>query len=430
MYYHRARGDTMERKSYICIDLKSYYASVECVARKLDPFRTNLVVADPTRGPGALCLAISPAMKALGIRNRCRLYEIPRQVKYITAMPRMQLYMDVSAAIYKIYLEFIAPEDLFPYSIDECFIDVTPYLSLYQKTPKEMALFLMEQVFHRTGICATAGVGPNLFLAKIAMDIVAKHVPEHIGVLDEVSFKTQMWHHRPITDIWNIAGGIARKLERIGVYDLYGITQIPESTLYQLFGKNARYLIDHAWGKEPCTLADIRGYQPKSRSISNGQVLFEDYTAQDAKILIHEMAETLIQQLLEEECMTREISLRIGYTGRDRHTSGGSQRLSQYTDIPSHIQKAFAALYETKVTPGLGIRTLNLSLGRVIPASEAGYQMNLFGNYEAEQKEKAIEKVMMEIKKKYGKNAVLRGIDYMPKATLRLRNTLIGGHHA
>ena len=420
----------MEQKSYICIDLKSYYASVECAARKLDPFQTNLVVADPARGAGALCLAISPAMKALGIRNRCRLYEIPRQVKYIIAMPRMQLYMDVSASIYKIYLESIAAEDLFPYSIDECFIDVTPYLSLYRKTPKEMALFLMEQVFRRTGICATAGVGPNLFLAKIAMDIVAKHVPEHIGLLDEMSFRQQIWHHRPITDIWNIAAGIARKLERIGVYDLYGITRIPEETLYQLFGKNARYLIDHAWGREPCTLADIRGYRPKSRSISNGQVLFEDYTAQEARILIHEMAETLIQELLEKEWVAKEISLRIGYAGQEHLTSSGSHRFPQYTDIPSHIQNAFAALYEAKVKDGLGIRTLNLSLGQVIPAANIGYQMNLFGNYEAEQKEKALEKVMIEIKKRYGKNALLRGIDYMPKATLRTRNTLIGGHHA
>lgn len=420
----------MEHKSYICIDLKSYYASVECVARNLDPFKANLVVADPTRGQGALCLAISPAMKALGIRNRCRLYEIPRNLKYIIAMPRMQLYMDVSASIYKLYLKYIAPEDIFPYSIDESFIDVTPYLSLYQKTPKELALFLMQQVYQNTGICATAGVGPNLFLAKIAMDILAKHVPEHIGILDDASFRKVMWHHRPITDFWNIAGGIANKLERIGVYDLYGITCTPENTLYKLFGKNAKYLIDHAWGREPCTIADIRNYKPESRSISNGQVLFEDYTTENAKILIHEMAETLIQQLLEKELVAREVSLRIGYSGRDRLSSGGSHRLPQYTDIPSHIQNAFSELYAAKVKPRMGIRTLNLTLGHVIPAADVGYQMSLFGDYEAEQKERAVEKVMIEIKKKHGKNALLRGIDYMPKATLRLRNTLIGGHHA
>lgn len=420
----------MEPKSYVCIDLKSYYASVECVERKLDPFKTNLVVADASRGRGALCLAISPAMKALGIRNRCRLYEIPKNLKYIIAMPRMQRYMEVSSGIYKIYLEYLAQEDIFPYSIDECFMDVTPYLQLYQKTPKELALFLMQQVFSRTGICATAGVGPNLFLAKIAMDILAKHVPEHIGVLDDKSFRETMWHHRPITDIWNIAGGIARKLERIGIYDLYGITRMPEEILYKVFGKNASYLIDHAWGREPCTIADIRNYRPKNRSISNGQVLFEDYTIPDAKILVHEMAETLIQQLLYENLTTKEISLRIGYSGFDHESSGGSHRLSEYTDIPSRIQKAFADMFDAKVKYGRGIRTLNLSLNKVIPACEVGYQGSLFGTDEAEQKEKAIEKVMIEIKSKYGKNAVLRGIDYMPKATLRLRNTLIGGHHA
>ena len=417
-------------KSYVCIDLKSYYASVECVDRKLDPFKTNLVVADPSRGHGALCLAISPAMKALGIRNRCRLYEIPRNVKYITALPRMQHYMDVSAGIYKIYLEYIAKEDIFPYSIDESFIDVTPYLSLYQKSPKEMAQFLMQQVFQRTGICATAGVGPNLFLAKIAMDIIAKHVPDHIGILNEESFKRTMWHHRPITDFWNIAGGTARRLEKFGVYDLYGITRLPESALYKVFGKNAQYLIDHAWGREPTTIADIRAYKPENQSISNGQVLFEDYSYTDARILIHEMAETLIQQLLEKDLVTREISLRIGYSGYDHMSSGGSRRLEQYTDLPRHIQQAFKDLYEAKVNRYIPIRTLNLSLNKVQPAKDWYYQTNLFGNDKATEKERAVEKVMIEVKKKHGKNALLRGIDFMPKATLRTRNTLIGGHHA
>ena len=417
-------------KSYLCIDLKSYYASVECVERKLDPFKTNLVVADPTRGKGALCLAISPAMKELGIRNRCRLYEIPRNLKYIIAMPRMQLYMDVSAKIYQIYLEYIAPEDLYSYSIDECFMDVTPYLSLYQKTPKEMALFLMNQVFTRTGICATAGVGPNLFQAKIAMDILAKHLPEHIGILDDESFRKIMWHHRPITDIWNIAGGIAKKLAKMGVYDLYGITRLPEKWLYKTFGKNAEYLIDHAWGREPCTIADIKSYKPKTQSISNGQVLFEDYTYEEAKILIHEMAETLIQQLLDKDLAAKEVSLRIGYSGHDHLSANGSHRLDTYTNIPSHLQRAFSELFEAKVNKSLLIRTLNLSLNQVKPMEETGYQPSLFSNPEAERKEVAIEKAMIEIHKKYGKNAMLRGIDFMPKATLRLRNTLIGGHHA
>lgn len=330
--------------SYLCIDLKSYYASVECVDRGLDPFTANLVVADQARGMGALCLAVSPALKALGVRNRCRLFEIPSGIPYLIAPPRMQYYMDVSTVIYKIYLKFLAPEDIFPYSIDECFMDVTPYLAMYDKTPVEMAISLMNQVYQRTGICATAGVGTNLFLAKIAMDILAKHVPSHIGVLDERSFREIMWHHRPITDIWQIAGGTARRLAKIGVYDLYGITRIPEATLYRLFGKNAAALIDHAWGREPCTLSDIRTYAPKSRSISTGQILFTNYTSEDARILLHEMAETLIQELLEKELVTREISLRIGYAGEERASSGGSRRLPGWTDIPSLIERFFCAL--------------------------------------------------------------------------------------
>lgn len=417
-------------QSYLCIDLKSYYASVECVDRGLDPFTANLVVADQTRGMGALCLAVSPALKALGVRNRCRLFEIPSGIPYLIAPPRMQHYMDISTEIYKIYLKFLAPEDIFPYSIDECFMDVTPYLAMYAKTPVEMAISLMNQVYQRTGICATAGVGTNLFLAKVAMDILAKHVPSRIGVLDETAFREIMWHHRPITDIWQIAGGTARRLAKIGVYDLYGITRIPEATLYRLFGKNAAALIDHAWGREPCTLSDIRTYAPKSRSISAGQILFTNYTSEDARILLHEMAETLIQELLEKELVTREISLRIGYAGEERAPSGGSRRLPSWTDIPSRIERAFSALYEAKVRREIPIRSLNLSLGRLAPASEGYEETSLFGDAKAEAKERAIEKVMIEIKKKHGKNAMLRGIDYMPKATLRLRNTLIGGHHA
>ncbi len=417
-------------KTYICIDLKSYYASVECVERGLDPFKAHLVVADPSRGPGALCLAISPAMKALGIRNRCRLYEIPRSVKYITAMPRMQLYMERSAEIYQIYLSYIAPEDIFPYSIDECFIDGTPYRSLYGESGKKMAQLLMDAVFTRTGICATAGVGSNLFLAKIAMDILAKHVPEHIGVLDEMSFRKTMWHHRPITDFWNIAAGTARRLEKLGVFDLYGITKVPPATLYQVFGKKAEFLIDHAWGRESCTIADIRAYRPENRSINTGQVLFEDYSAADARILIYEMAELLIQELLSQDLVTKEISLSIGYSGYTGLSSGGSKQLSQYTDFPKEIQKAFHDLYDAKVLGNQMIRNLNLSLGKLRRAEDMAFQNDLFQNAEDHIRDKTIEKVMIEIKKKHGKNAILRGIDYMPKATLPLRNTLIGGHHA
>lgn len=351
---------------------------MECAARGLDPFQTDLVVADPTRGPGALCLAVSPALKAKGVRNRCRIFAIPPSLHYIIAPPHMRLYMRVSADIYKTYLRFFAREDVYPYSIDECFINAAPYISLYQKDGMEVAQMAMKAVYERTGICATAGVGTNLFLAKIGMDIIAKHVPGHIAYLDETIFKEKMWHHRPITDIWNIGNGIARRLEKYGVYDLYGVTLLPEKTLYKELGANAQYLIDHAWGREPCTLTDIRSYQPENRSINTGQVIFEDYTYEDALLLVYEMAELLIQQLLEEKLVTRGIALYVGYSGRDRKGSSGLKKLDGYTYVPEDIWQAFHALYKAKVLQGLGIRTLNLSLNEVVPASSVPRCFSLF----------------------------------------------------
>ncbi|MGN0954162.1 DinB/UmuC family translesion DNA polymerase [Dialister sp.] len=419
----------MKEQVYICIDLKSFYASVECAARGLDPFQTDLVVADPTRGPGALCLAVSPALKDKGVKNRCRIFEIPPSLHYIIAPPHMRLYMRVSADIYKTYLRFFAREDVYAYSIDECFINAAPYLSLYGKNGMDIASMIMKAVYERTGICATAGVGTNLFLAKVGMDIVAKHVPEHIAYLDEALFREKLWHHRPITDIWNIGKGIARRLEKYGVYDLYGVTLLPEKTLYREFGVNARYLIDHAHGREPCTLKDIQSYRPENRSISTGQVLFEDYTYEDALLLVYEMAEILIQQLLEEKLAARGISLYAGYSGKDRRGSSGTRKLDGYTDVPEDIWQAFHDLYRKKVLRGMGIRTLRLSLEEVVPASEVPHHFSLFRSPLEEEKQKKVEMVMVEVKKKFGKNALLRGIDYYPKATLRTRNGLIGGHH-
>ncbi len=419
----------MENKVYMCIDLKSFYASVECASRGLDPFETDLVVADPTRGPGALCLAVSPALKEKGVRNRCRLYEIPSKFKFIIAPPHMRMYMEVSADIYKTYLKYFAKEDVYAYSIDECFIHVTPYLPLYRRDGLGIAQMAMDAVYKRTGICATAGVGTNLFLAKIGMDILAKHLPTHIAYLDEALFREKMWHHRPITDVWNIGGGIAARLAKYGAYDLHGITLLPEKLLYREFGVNAEYLIDHAWGRESCTIADIHAYRPGGRSLSNGQVLFEDYTYEDAALLVFEMAETLIQQLLDEHLVTKGISLYVGYSGRPRMGSAGTRRLPAWTDVPEDIWKAFDKLYEEKVVPGLGIRTINLSVNDVVPAGSVPRYFSLFRPEAAEEKQKNVERVMIEVKKKFGKNALLRGIDYLPKATLRKRNTLIGGHH-
>lgn len=324
----------------------------------------------------------------------------------------------------------IAPEDIYVYSIDECFINIAPYLHLYKKTPREMAIFLMDTVRRKTGICATAGIGTNLFLAKVAMDIIAKHVDSHIGLLTEKSFQKTLWHHRPITDIWNIGKGIARRLEKYGVFDLYGVTLLPKSLLYKEFGCNAQFLIDHAWGRESCTLADIHSYQPESHSLSNSQILFSDYTAEDAGLLVHEMSRVLIDELLEKELATEAISLHIGYSHDEALSSGGTRRLASYTDVPSIITSAFTQLYHDKVRRLFPIRRLSLSLDQVIPAASVPVQLSLFENTEQEDKERIREKAIISIKRRFGKNAILRGTDLLPQSTARKRNTLIGGHNA
>lgn len=305
----------MEQNIFMCIDLKSFFASVECADRGLDPFTTNLVVSDPSRGNGAICLAITPAMKALGIRNRCRIFEIPPGVQYLTALPRMKRYMEVSAQVYGVYLRYISPEDIHVYSIDECFIDATPYLAMYNTSPKQLAQTLMNAVFEETHICATAGVGTNLFLAKVALDITAKHVPDHIGWLDEKEFREKLWSHRPITDFWNVGSGVARRLAKYGVYDMGGVAKMNEDILYKEFGVNAEFLIDHAHGREPCTMAEIHAYESKTKSLSNGQILFEDYSADSAFIVMKEMVDTLILELVEKKAGRRgRCSLTVGYS--------------------------------------------------------------------------------------------------------------------
>lgn len=419
----------MSQHTYLCIDLKSFYASVECVARGLDPFQVNLVVADPTRGRGALCLAVSPALKALGVRNRCRLFEIPPGIPYLTAMPRMKKYLEVSASIYALYLQYFAKEDLYPYSIDECFLDLTPYRELYGKSGEEIAHSLMQAVYEKTGICATAGVGPNLFLAKIAMDILAKHRDSHIGVLDDESFRRLMWHHRPITDIWQIGPGIARRLSRYGISDLYGITRVSPRLLYREFGKNAESLIQHAHGCDPCTMADIHSYHPREQSLSSGQVLFHDADYDEALLLVEEMAEILIQDLAVKELAVHGVSLCVGYSGNSHRAAQGS-RSFPYTDSPRDIHQAFAALYRAKVQPGLPIRTLNLSVNGLRPSHDVIFQENLFGNPEKDWRDRRIEKTLGLVQHRFGRNALLKGIDYMPGANRRMRNALIGGHRA
>ena len=309
-------------RTYLCIDLKSFYASVECADRGLDPFTTNLVVADPDRTEKTICLAVSPALKALGLPGRCRVFEIPEGVDYVMARPRMRRYMDVSADIYSVYLRYVSPEDIHPYSIDECFIDATPYLSLYQVDARGFAVVLMNAVLAETGVCATAGIGPNLFLAKVALDIAAKHADDHIGFLDQAEFERTIQTHRPITDIWNVGPGIAKRLAKYGVHDLRGVCGLDEGTLYREFGVNAEYLIDHAHGVEPCTIADIRAYEPGAHSLMNGQVLPCDYTREEARDVLREMVDQLVLDLVDKRLVAESISLYVGYA---KGSAGGAQ---------------------------------------------------------------------------------------------------------
>ena len=302
-----------QERTYVCIDLKSFYASVECVARGLDPMTTKLVVADPTRSEMTICLAVSPAMKAAGVRNRCRLHEIPKGMEFITARPRMKTYMQVSADIYATYLCYVSPDDIHPYSIDECFIDATPYMELYAMDARSFADALRAAVKAETGIPATAGIGPNLFLAKVALDIAAKHAPDGIGELDARSFREQIWPHRPITDIWNIGPGIARRLARYRVFDLRGVTEMDPDVLYGEFGVNAEYLIDHAWGLEPCTIAEIKAYEPETSSLMNGQILPCGYSFGDTLVVLREMVDDTVLDLVDKRLVTDHISLHVSY---------------------------------------------------------------------------------------------------------------------
>lgn len=418
----------MERV-YLCIDLKSFYASVEAVDRGLDPFKANLVVADPARGRGAICLAITPAMKAMGIRNRCRLFEIPEGVEYITALPRMKKYMEVSAQIYGTYLRHVSPEDIHPYSIDEVFIDATPYLRLYGLTPKELAKKLMAAVLEEAGICATAGIGTNLFLAKVALDVTAKHVDDHIGVLDEQSFKDTLWHHKPLTDIWNIGPGITRRLAKYGIYDLFGVAHADEKLLYREFGRNAEFLIDHAHGREPCTMADIHAYRPSTTSLSNSQVLFEDYNYEDAHLVLMEMVDMLSLELTEKHMLASGVSLHIGYSKDIAPPSSGSHKLDAPTANYSHLTEEIDALYRRTTRSDTLIRRIGVALTDLVSEDMAVQQLSLFAPPVVDTREKQLQSTVVALKQKFGKNAILRGMSLQSKATARTRNKLIGGHN-
>ena len=417
----------MSESCYICIDLKKFYASAECAARGLDPFETDLVVADPSRGKGAICLAVSPAIHAKGVKNRCRLYEIPETIDVIIAKPRMRMYMRISAHIYGIYRKFISEEDIFPYSIDEVFINAAPYLSLYKQSAKEFANMLMDKVYEETGITATAGIGTNMFLAKVALDITAKHVPDHIGILDEESFKENIWHHQPITDIWGIGRGTAARLNHFGVFDLESVTHIPEESMYRVFGKNAEILIDHAYGREPCTLSDVKNYKSKTRSLSNSQILFKDYSRVDARMILQEMVDGLTNELVGQGMYTNHVSLFIRYTNDMTAPTGGSKKLEQHTSSYKDISEMMLRIYDMTTKYAYGIRQIGISYGGLV--YEHCEQLSFFKDDVKGQREQQLLHALAGIKSKFGKNAVLRGTSYQEDATARVRNTLVGGHN-
>ena len=306
----------MKDRTYFCIDLKSFYASVECVERGLDALKTRLVVADPERSEKTICLAVSPAMKAAGVHNRCRVFEIPEHLDYIMAPPRMQLYIDYSAKIYSIYLKYVAKEDIHVYSIDEAFFDVTDYLEMYQMSARELALTIMQDILSQTGITATCGIGTNLYLAKVALDILAKHAPDFIGMLDEEGYRRELWDYRPLTDFWRIGRGIAARLESFGIYTMKDLAEAEEDRLYRAFGVDAELLIDHAYGREITTIRDIKMYRPKNNSISSGQVLSRDYGFEEGCLIVKEMTDLLCLELVDKGLITQQVHLYVGYSNR------------------------------------------------------------------------------------------------------------------
>lgn len=506
----------MADKTYLAIDLKSFYASVECVERGLDPLTTNLVVADLSRTEKTICLAVTPSLKAYGISGRARLFEVVERVKqvnadrlrkapghaftgsssndpelkshpelaldYLVAPPRMKLYMDYSARVFEVYLKYIAPEDIHPYSIDEVFMDVTNYLSTYGLSPRGIAERMIQDVLKTTGITATAGIGSNLYLCKVAMDIVAKRIkPDQNGVriasLNEHSYRRLLWDHRPLTDFWRVGRGYARKLEAHGLHTMGDIVRCSvgkpsdyynEKLLYQLFGVNAELLIDHAWGWEPCTIADIKAYKPEFNSIGSGQVLQEPYSFTKARLVVCEMADQLALDLVDKGLATKQLTLTVGY---DRENLQDPERRKRYhgavtrdpygREIPKHAHgtvnlemstasakaliDAAASLFDRVVNQELLIRRLNLTAVRVLPVGSVGdahscEQLDLFSNFgpaaEARKRQNAalarerkIQAAMLDIKKKYGKNAILKGMNLEDGATARERNRQVGGHH-
>lgn len=506
-----------KQKTYIAIDLKSFYASVECKERNRDPLTTNLVVADKSRTEKTICLAVSPSLKSYGIPGRPRLFEVVQKVReannkrrwkapnrtfngssddkaeldanpaleidYIVAPPRMAYYMEYSTKIYNVYLKYVAPEDIFPYSIDEVFMDVTDYLQTYRMTARELAMTMIQDVLKTTGITATAGIGTNMYLCKIAMDIVAKHIePDKNGVriaeLDEMSYRRKLWSHRPITDFWRVGNGYAKKLEEHGLYTMGDIARYSigkpnelynEELLYKLFGINAELLIDHAWGYEPCTMEQVKAYKPETNSVSSGQVLHCPYDYDKAKLIVKEMTDQMVLDLVDKGLVTDQLVLTIGYDienlsnpnlknqykseitidryGRKvpKHAHG-TANLKKKTSSTRLITNAVMDLYDRIVDEHLLVRRITITANKLVDEKsvkqENEYQqLDLFTDYEAQRKKQAeeeeklererrMQEAMLSIKKKFGKNAVLKGMNLEEGATAKDRNEQIGGHKA
>ena len=457
----------MSSPVYLCIDLKSFYASVECVARGLDPLKARLLVADEGRTDGTICLAVSPALKALGVPGRPRLFEakqairlaeaqLHRKIDYLVARPRMRAYIECSAKIYAIYLRWFSPEDIHVYSIDEVFIDLTPYQSLYRIPPRDLAVRVIHQVLRETGITATCGIGPNLYLAKVAMDIVAKHLdPDDDGVriaqLDELSYRRLLWDHLPITDFWQIAGGISRRLARYGMRtmgDVAAMSLQDEEFLYRLFGINAELLIDHAWGLEPCTMYDIKHYRPDGHSASSGQVLPRAYAPEEALLAVKEQAEVLSLRLLEERRVGSSLTLCLAYEALPPgskaagpcHPDRRGRLIPDATKATYHFEAptnrvhllltAAAALFRKALRPGRAVRRIFLTMSGLQAEDEVPVQLSLFTDQAALDADRSLEQAILSIKSKYGPNSLLRGMSYLSGGRTRERNLEIGGHRA
>ena len=496
----------MENRKFIAIDLKSFYASVECRERGLDPLTTNLVVADPSRTEKTICLAVSPSLKAYGVGGRCRLFELVQKVReanatrrykapnrrfngksyldnelksnpeleidYIVAPPQMARYMEISTKIYQIYMRHVSPEDVHVYSIDEVFIDATSYLKMNNISAHDFTMMLIREVLQETGITATAGIGSNMYLCKVAMDIVAKKMPAdkdgvRIAELDEMTYRQKLWDHRPLTSFWRVGKGYATKLEERGIYtmgDIARLSETNEDMFYSMFGINAELLIDHAWGWEPTTIADIKAYRPESNSISSGQVLQRPYPYKQAKTIVHEMMDLLSLDLVEKRLMTNQIVLEIGYDVENEGYTGeftidrygrkipkhahGTENMPKYTSSTSQLIDAALRLFDRIINKDLNVRRVTVPACKLLPEDEAKQiesgkieQLSFFDNPDEVQerreqekaeleKERKCQETILQIRKKYGKNAILKGVNYEEGATTKERNGQIGGHKA